>query len=221
MEIGAKIKHARVQAGVTQEQTAEALGVSRQTVSNWENEKTYPDIVSVIKMSDLYAVSLDHLLKEEPTVKETYMAFLDESTNTVKSRSAFTKVILLSVYLGIWALAMLTFWVMMSPSDAGGFSLIFLWILLPVTSFVISVMIAKRRLFGRATPAFSLFFGVMYMLAEYATFSAANMVTFQKFNMPNFGMLGVGIAISLLGMLIGFSARKIGLKRDEKKHTGA
>ena len=41
------------------EQVAEILGVSRQTISNWENEKSYPDIISVIKMSECYDVSLD------------------------------------------------------------------------------------------------------------------------------------------------------------------
>ena len=65
MDIGTKIKDARIAAQLTQEQVAEALGVSRQTMSNWENNKTYPDIVSVIKMSDLYEISLDHLLKEK------------------------------------------------------------------------------------------------------------------------------------------------------------
>ena len=68
MDIGTKIKEARLSAQLTQEQAAEQLGVSRQTISNWENNKTYPDIISVIKMSDLYEVSLDRLLKdkEEP-----------------------------------------------------------------------------------------------------------------------------------------------------------
>ena len=53
MDIGSKIKKSRTDARITQEQAAEALGVSRQTVSNWENERSYPDIVSVLKMSDL------------------------------------------------------------------------------------------------------------------------------------------------------------------------
>ena len=70
MEIGYKIKSARKEAGMTQEQAAEALGVSRQTVSNWENNRSYPDIISVIKMSDLYSVSLDHLLKEQKEAAE-------------------------------------------------------------------------------------------------------------------------------------------------------
>lgn len=69
MEIGSKIKKSRIDAKLTQEQAAEALGISRQTISNWENEKSYPDIVSVLKMSDLYGVSLDYLLKGDSAMK--------------------------------------------------------------------------------------------------------------------------------------------------------
>ena len=64
IDIGSKIKEARLAANLTQEDVVEHLNVSRQTISNWENEKTYPDIISVVKMSDLYMVSLDYLLKE-------------------------------------------------------------------------------------------------------------------------------------------------------------
>ena len=42
-DIGSKIKAARLEKKLTQEQVAEILGVSRQTISNWENEKSYPD----------------------------------------------------------------------------------------------------------------------------------------------------------------------------------
>ena len=40
MEIGKKLKEARLQSGLTQEKAAEKIGVSRQTISNWENEKS-------------------------------------------------------------------------------------------------------------------------------------------------------------------------------------
>ena len=50
---------------MTQEQTAAHIGVTRQTLSSWENGKTYPDIVSLIKLSDLYRLSLDDLLNRE------------------------------------------------------------------------------------------------------------------------------------------------------------
>ena len=43
MEIGSKIKKSRIDAKLTQEQAAETLGISRQTISNWENEKSYHD----------------------------------------------------------------------------------------------------------------------------------------------------------------------------------
>ena len=103
MDIGSKIKKSRTDARITQEQAAEALGVSRQTVSNWENERSYPDIVSVLKMSDLYGVSLDYLLKGEASMKG-YLDYIEESTNTVKSKARLSRLILVISYLVIWAL---------------------------------------------------------------------------------------------------------------------
>ena len=103
MDIGAKIRDARVKSGLTQEQAAEALSVSRQTISNWETGKTYPDIVSVVRMSDLYDISLDRLLKEERPMSD-YLDYLEESTNMVKNRNRLSRLILLAAYLMIWTM---------------------------------------------------------------------------------------------------------------------
>ncbi len=81
MEIGKKLRNARTRSGFTQEKAAEGIGVARQTISNWENEKSYPDIVSVIRLSTLYSVSLDELLKGD----EEMIDHLEESTNIVNS----------------------------------------------------------------------------------------------------------------------------------------
>ena len=81
MEIGKKLKEARQMSGLTQENVAEKLNVSRQTISNWETEKFYPDILYVLQLSDLYQVSLDELLKGD----EHMIQHLEDSTNTVKS----------------------------------------------------------------------------------------------------------------------------------------
>lgn len=70
MEIEKKLKEARANAGLTQEQVAEKIIVSRQTISNWERGKSLPDIVSIIKLSDLYQISLDELLKGDTKMKE-------------------------------------------------------------------------------------------------------------------------------------------------------
>ena len=204
MDIGTKLKSARVQAGMTQEQAAEALGVSRQTVSNWETAKTYPDIVSVVKMSDLYGVSLDRLLKGDQAATD-YLHYLGESTDAVSSRRRQSFVTLVLVYLGIWAFSLIVFWFFTSGSDAMGYSLMFLWVLLPVTTFVTALLIGRNGYGGRrkwlACPAF----GVMYILAHYATFSAANMAAFGKFNLPEWGMILSGALVALVGMAIGHS----------------
>ena len=70
MEIKKKLKDARANAGLTQEQVAEKIMVSRQTISNWENGKSLPDIISIINLSDLYQISLDELLKGDTKMKE-------------------------------------------------------------------------------------------------------------------------------------------------------
>jgi len=98
MEIGKKLKNARIEAGLTQEKAAEKIDVSRQTISNWENEKSYPDIISVIALSDLYSVSLDELLK--------MAEHLEESTNVVKSNKKLTGAILLNIILMILLIAL-------------------------------------------------------------------------------------------------------------------
>ena len=102
MEIGKKLKNARIEAGLTQEKAAEKIDVSRQTISNWENEKSYPDTISVIALSDLYSVSLDELLKGDQKMAE----HLEESTNVVKSNKKLTGAILLNIILMILLIAL-------------------------------------------------------------------------------------------------------------------
>lgn len=95
MEIGKKLKDARLHARLTQESVAEKVQVSRQTISNWENEKSYPDIISVIKLSDLYSISLDELLKGDNRM----MKYLEESTNVVTSNKKLIAAILANILL--------------------------------------------------------------------------------------------------------------------------
>ena len=212
-DIGSKIKAARLEKKLTQEQVAELLGVSRQTISNWENEKSYPDIISVIKMSDCYEVSLDYLLKGEQKMN-TYYDYLEESTNVVKSNTNRNKIITILSYMLVWAIAMIAFWFFTSGSDAMGYSLVYLWILLPVTTFIVSFIIGKNDFWGKGKWAITLFFGVMYMLAEYGTFKMANNIAFDKLNAPDWGMIVAGAIMSAIGMLLGSLCNK---KRNKQK----
>ena len=204
MDIGNKLNRARTKANLTQEQVAETLGVSRQTISNWENEKTYPDIKSVVALSDLYGVSLDYLLKDkEESSMSNYLDYLEESTNTVKSRNKLSGLLLVLAYLVIWSISIVVFWFFTSGSDAMGYSLMFLWILLPVTTFVVSLFIGRNTYWGKWKWLTPLVMGIMYMLAEYATFQCSNMIAFDKINTPSWGMILAGGVISAIGMSIG------------------
>ena len=71
MEIGNQIKQHRATLNLSQEELAEQIYVTRQTLSNWENGKTYPDVNSLLRLSDVFGVTLDELVKGDiPKMKE-------------------------------------------------------------------------------------------------------------------------------------------------------
>ena len=63
MELGKQIKECRQAAGLSQEELAERVYVSRQTISNWENDKSYPDVHSLVLLGEIFQISLDKLIK--------------------------------------------------------------------------------------------------------------------------------------------------------------
>ena len=70
MKFGNHLKQERLRRKFTQQKVAQDLNVSRQTISSWETENSYPDISSLIRLSDYYQVSLDQLLKEDTGMTE-------------------------------------------------------------------------------------------------------------------------------------------------------
>ena len=71
MELSSRIKELRTEKGWSQEVLAQRAYVSRQTISNWETERSYPDVHSLHILSDLFGVSVDELIKGDvDTMKE-------------------------------------------------------------------------------------------------------------------------------------------------------
>lgn len=62
---GVKVRKMRKEKNLRQSDLAEILSVSRSAVSNWENNKGYPDILTIIEIANYFNVSLDYLLKED------------------------------------------------------------------------------------------------------------------------------------------------------------
>ena len=218
MEIGSKIKEARMKIELTQEQVAETLGVSRQTISNWETGKSYPDIVSVIKMSDLYEVSLDYLLKgKEAETMTKYITYLEESTNTVKSKQRFLKFMQIGIYMLLWIGCLIWFWLGKDHDPAlfaPAFSIMTFYLILPIATFVISIFIGRDESWGRYRWLMAFFFGAMRSLEGFGTFKMANTLATGNQHIPSIEDTIPGIVVSLFGMGIGFLLRRRNLKKS-------
>lgn len=78
MTFAEKLKSIRKQAGMSQEQLAEKLGVSRQAVTKWETDAGIPDIGNIMAISALFGISIDELFSNERGIKEP-TEFLFES----------------------------------------------------------------------------------------------------------------------------------------------
>lgn len=95
MDLGKKIMTMRNEKNLSQEQLAEKLNVTRQTISNWENGKFYPDIDSLVNISKFFNVSLDDLLSYDDKVLD----YLKDSTDIVKSNKNILYAVLLNILL--------------------------------------------------------------------------------------------------------------------------
>ena len=88
MELGKQIRMYRQEAQLSQEELADRVYVSRQTISNWENDKSYPDVNSLVLLSEVFHISLDNLIKGDidvqgPVVVDTSAVVM----GNIKSRS--------------------------------------------------------------------------------------------------------------------------------------
>lgn len=107
MNVGEKIKTIRKMAGMTQEELAEKMNVSRQTISKWEKEISSPDLESAIILCELFEISLDDFLKGGRSVKEEKISLQDMVK--INRRNQKLTILLLSglFFLMIGALASL------------------------------------------------------------------------------------------------------------------
>ena len=74
MELGSQIKRHRTDRGLSQDDLAAKIYVSRQTVSSWENDKTYPDVQSLLLLSQLFEVSIDALVRGDVVAMQQAIA---------------------------------------------------------------------------------------------------------------------------------------------------
>lgn len=123
MELGKQIKKYRNEFDISQDELAEKVYVSRQTISNWENDKNYPDINSLLRLSEVFHVSIDILIRGD--IEEIKAEISQEDRRRFKKTSnIFTALFLVALVtpiplvhfldnlgIGLWAaLVAVTLW---------------------------------------------------------------------------------------------------------------
>ena len=110
MELGKQIKMHRQEAHLSQEELANRVYVSRQTISNWENDKSYPDVNSLVLLSEIFQISLDNLIKGDIEVmKDVIQKEEIEKMNrygksyTIMLIATAVSAVPLFMWLGVWA----------------------------------------------------------------------------------------------------------------------
>lgn len=108
MEIGHRIKSYRTQLGMSQDALAERVYVSRQTISSWENDKTYPDVQSLLILSEVFGATIDDLVKGDV---EAMTKALDTDAKTML-RLGFVMLafLLLMILALVWVSVQLIVW---------------------------------------------------------------------------------------------------------------
>ena len=108
MEIGARIKEHRRTAGMSQDDLAARVYVSRQTISSWENNKTYPDVQSLLLLSEIFDATVDSLIKGDvETMNETI-----ERDSTIMKRLSYVMLgfLLLMIACLVWICVQVFAW---------------------------------------------------------------------------------------------------------------
>lgn len=74
MEPARQLRAKREERGLSQDEVSKAIFVSRQTISNWENDKTYPDVQSLLLLGQLFEVSIDELVRGDVVAMQQAIA---------------------------------------------------------------------------------------------------------------------------------------------------
>lgn len=132
MELGNQMKKYRGELSLSQDALAEKIYVSRQTISNWETGKSYPDVNSLIRLSEVFGISVDILLKGD--VEEMKKIIKEDDIND------FTKY--------VWLYTIMFFLVLITPIPLAkflGFWGLGIWAVLAAAAMAVALKIEKKK----------------------------------------------------------------------------
>ena len=115
--LGEKIHQLRKEKGMSQEQLAVHLTVSRQAVSKWELGESVPDVDNIISLSKIFGVSTDYLLIDEPN-DDTGRADIEAKKSGIESKRSSKNNIVAYCFIAAGLFGILTFWILSSVIPA-------------------------------------------------------------------------------------------------------
>jgi len=132
MELSSQMKKYRTEAGLSQDALAEKIFVSRQTISNWETGKNYPDINSLLRMSEVFGISVDALLKGDvEEIKE--MIKIEDQKEFDRLGRIFSCLTILMIITPVLLVKLLRFW------GVG------IWLCLAGITMAMAVVVEKKK----------------------------------------------------------------------------
>ncbi len=112
MTLGEKLSKMRKDSNYTQEQLAEILGVSRQSISKWESDIAYPETDKLLELGKLFDCSMDYLLKDDVIEKNGTPPLITEA-NKDKARGVLKGIgVVLAAALGIDVISFIVYFAM-------------------------------------------------------------------------------------------------------------
>ena len=132
MEFGKHIKKYRSENSLSQEQLAERVFVSRQTISNWENDKSYPDVNSLVLLSEVFNTSIDNLIKGDVKIMKKQIKE-DDKKEFEKLGNIFAVLMIITVVSPIPLTRFL------------GYVGIAIWIILMFVTMYVAIVVEKKK----------------------------------------------------------------------------
>jgi len=140
-----------------------------------------------------------------------YLDYIEESTNTVKSKTRLSKLLLVLSYLVIWAFNIMASWRFSAGSiteaQAGGVQ----WLMLPAVTIILSLLIGKNNYWGKHKWLAPIGFGLMFMLSVYASYGMRESLNFNRVDLQTLSFFFIGMIASMIGLALGHA-----LFADEK-----
>ena len=125
------------------------------------------------------------------------------------------QIAIIATELGIFSIAVFAFWVFAGRSDAIGYGILYIWGLMPLVSFVTSLVVGLLNVWGRYGALWPALCAILITLLPFVTFDTAHALHFGSLVAPNLTMLIGGCIVSYIGFAVGIVIR--GIKKKTNK----